>query len=344
MKAIKKEEILDWDEKYRLKFINSISGYKGAHLIGTQDLEGQTGLAIFNSVVHISSEPPRVGFVMRPLTVERHTYDNIVSTGHFTINHVHKSFAKKAHYTSVKAEKGASEFDLCQLTPETIEDFNAPFVGESKIKFGLQLVEEVEIKANGSVLMIGEIRHVLIDENVISGDGQLDLEAAHDICVTGLNQYSSVKKFKTFPYARLAEFPNFKQKERPDLVAFDEESQSYNSSRLPYGTNIGAPRIQPTGISVWKNTSIHSFNHSFNNKIERLKDNYESLIEEYRINERLYNAQMNFEPIIGQVYHLYTRDRNEDCFLSLIPPESWKKEHLGSFKLNHEKIWEPFQY
>ena len=29
-------EIMEWDERYRLKLINSISGYKGAHLIGTK--------------------------------------------------------------------------------------------------------------------------------------------------------------------------------------------------------------------------------------------------------------------------------------------------------------------
>ena len=37
----------------RLKLINGITGVKPANLIGTQDQEGQTNVAIFSSVVHL---------------------------------------------------------------------------------------------------------------------------------------------------------------------------------------------------------------------------------------------------------------------------------------------------
>ena len=90
-------DILTWDKKYRLKFINSISGYKGVHLIGTKSQEGDLNVAIFNSIVHISSEPARIGFIMRPLTVPRDTYNNIIATRQYTINHVHESFLEQAH-------------------------------------------------------------------------------------------------------------------------------------------------------------------------------------------------------------------------------------------------------
>ena len=103
-------EIMDWDERFRLKFINSISGYKGVHLIGSKDKEGVTNLAIFNSIVHIGSSPPLIGFIMRPLTVERNTYANIIATGVYTINHVHRSFLKEAHYT--KLDNGKYEVTL----------------------------------------------------------------------------------------------------------------------------------------------------------------------------------------------------------------------------------------
>jgi flavin reductase (DIM6/NTAB) family NADH-FMN oxidoreductase RutF len=333
------KDIKDWDKTYRLKFVNSISGYKGVHLVGTETNSGQANLAIFNSVVHIASEPPLIGFVMRPLTVARDTFDNIKETGHYTINHVHKSFLKQAHYTSANFSKDESEFDLCNLSKERISNFPAPFVKESKIKIGLKLKEILEIETNGSQMIIGEIQHAIVDEEFIDLSGQLDLELAHDVCVTGLNQYSSVSKFKNMPYARVEEMPNFKIKERPDNVVFDKDSQSYNSNILPYGTNIGAPSITPTGVSNWKNVSINSFNHTFNNKIEMIKKEYQDLVEEYSINDMVYKAKMNFEPIVGETYHLYLNDKNEEQFLSLIPPNRWKKRCLGSFKLNHQKLW-----
>ncbi len=333
-------EIMKWDERFRLKFINSISGYKGVHLIGTKSKSGQTNLAIFNSIVHIGSSPPLIGFIMRPLTVERNTYDNIIETGYYTINHVHRSFLKQAHYTSTKFPKEVSEFDECNLNPEYSEGFIAPYVGESNIKLGLKFKESIQIEANGTLLIIGEVQEVNIADDCVEEDGQIDLEKAKDVCVTGLNQYSTVAKFMNIPYARLSELPKFNQKERPDNVVFDEETQTYNANLLPYGTNIGAPNINPSGVSTWVNTSVSSFNHSFQNKVELIKKDYQKLIDEYEINDLLYKASMSFEPIVGKKYHLYFSEKKGENFLSLIPPTSWGMEYIGSYILNNDKTWE----
>lgn len=334
------DDILAWEQKYRIRFINSISGYKAAHLIGTQNGQGQTNLAIFNSIVHVGASPPLIGFIMRPATVERHTYLNILETGCYSINHVHKSFVKNAHLTSATFPKEDSEFDSCNLTPQQLHDFPAPFVSESKVKFGLRLKSDTLIEENGTRLIVGEIQNILIDAEVIEPNGQLDLEVVNDVCVTGLNNYSSVSKFRKFDQAYIQHVPNFKVKERSDNVVFDKESQSYNANLLPYGSSIGSPKITDTGVVAWKNTSISTFNHVFGDKIESLKKNYKQLIDEYNLNEMIYRAKINFEPIIGHVYHLYSKENEDEHFLSLIPPSSWQMKHIGSFKLNHEKIWE----
>lgn len=332
-------EIMNWDNSFRLKFINSISGYKAVHLIGTKGKDNSTNLAIFNSIVHIGSSPPLIGFIMRPLTVERNTYNNIMHSGYYTINHVHNSFLEQAHFTSVKFDSSVSEFDECNLTAQYSNSFSAPFVAESSIKLGMKLESDIEIETNGTRLIIGRVQEVFIDEDFIEPDGQIDLELAKDICVTGLNQYSVVSKTSKIPYARLSEVPNFKTEKRPDNVVFDDETQSYNSSLLPYGTNVGAPSIQPLGLTKWVNSNVNNFNHTFKNKIELIKKEYQSLIVEYEINDLIYKANINFEPIIGMEYHLYFSDKNGENFLSLISPESWKMKHLGSFILNNDKTW-----
>lgn len=333
------EEIAQWERKYRIRFINSLSGYKGVHLIGSANKKGDENLAIFSSIVHLGANPPYLGFIMRPLVEERHTYKNIKETGYFTINHVHDAFMEKAHYTSAKFPKEVSEFESCQLTPEYLREFPVPFVGESKVKIGLKQVEEHQVKANGTILVVGEVVHVDVEESCIGVDGQLNLEAVEDVCVTGLNQYSTVRKNRYFPYARVNEVPNFKAKRKPDSVAFDEETGKYHAGVLPYASNIGAPKIEPTNVSLWKNTSIKTYNYALENKVKELKDQYDLLMKEYGVNERLYNAKMSFDPIIGKVYHLYKDSLGEE-FLSLIEPSHWDKEYLGSYALNHEKTWE----
>ena len=73
-------------QRYRANFINSLSGYKSANLIGTCNEQQQTNLAIISSVVHIGANPPLMGMIMRPHTVTRDTLGNIKQTGLFTIN------------------------------------------------------------------------------------------------------------------------------------------------------------------------------------------------------------------------------------------------------------------
>ena len=208
---VTKPEIQAWHPRYRLKFINSLSGYKGVHLIGTKGKNGITNLAIFNSIVHISSDPARLGFIMRPLTVARDTYKNILETEYYTINHVHESFLGQAHFTSAKFESDQSEFDSCKLGEEYTEVFHAPFVAESTIKMGLKLIEDIDMKESECRLIVGEVQFIDTKEEYVEEDGQLDLAKANDVCVTGLNQYSSVKKLANIPYARIENLPNFNQ-------------------------------------------------------------------------------------------------------------------------------------
>jgi flavin reductase (DIM6/NTAB) family NADH-FMN oxidoreductase RutF len=194
----------------RANLINSVSGYKSANLIGTISAAGQTNLAIFSSVVHLGANPPLLGFIMRPTAeVPRHTYENIKETGVYTISHVHESFVEKAHYTAAKFDREVSEFAACALTEEYLADFAAPFVKESRIKIGLKFAEEIPIKLNDTILIVGEIEHLIFPEKSLLENGNLDLNAAEDVCISSLDTYHSVKQIATFPFARTTNLPKF---------------------------------------------------------------------------------------------------------------------------------------
>jgi hypothetical protein len=126
-------------------------------------------------------------------------------------------------------------------------------------------------------------------------------------------------------------------KERPDNVVYDDET-GYNSRLMTYGTNVGAPAIKIDNIVSWKSRNISAVNKEFENKFNELKLQYEKLLQEFENNELVYNSTFSFEPVIGEIYHLY---RGEDGinFLSLISPLEWNKEHLGTFQLNSDKKW-----
>ena len=124
---------------------------------------------------------------------------------------------------------------------------------------------------------------------------------------------------------------------KPDNVVYTDE-QGYHASLLPYSTNVGAPAIRIDDLVSWKSRGITSVNKELTAKFDELKQQYESLMREYECNELVYNSNFSFEPVIGEIYHLY---RGEDGinFLSLISPLEWNKEHIGTFTLNFDNKW-----
>jgi hypothetical protein len=123
----------------------------------------------------------------------------------------------------------------------------------------------------------------------------------------------------------------------PDNVVFSEE-EGFNANILPYATNVGAPVIRMDDLVSWKSRGISNVNKEFENKFNELRTQYQNLMEEYEWNELVYNSKFSFEPVIGEIYHLY-RDAAGMNFLSLIGPQEWNKEHIGTFKLNSDKKW-----
>jgi flavin reductase (DIM6/NTAB) family NADH-FMN oxidoreductase RutF len=204
-----KKDIKELDRITRLKLINSVTGIKPANLIGTIRNNMQTNLAIFSSVVHLGSNPGLLGFISRPQTKEvGHTLRNIEENGSYTINHIHPDFVKNAHYTSAKFANEDSEFKHCNLSEEYHNGIIAPFVKESAFKMGMRFIEALEIKHNGTVMVIGEIEHLIIpDTGMIHED--IDLEATKSIGISGLNSYYSLQKIARYPYAKVNEVPLF---------------------------------------------------------------------------------------------------------------------------------------
>jgi flavin reductase (DIM6/NTAB) family NADH-FMN oxidoreductase RutF len=117
-KVFSEQAILQLPSRVRANFINSLSGFKSANLVGTRSSSGVNNLATVSSVFHVGAHPPLLGMLMRPHTVVRDTLQNIKDTGVYTINHVHYSFADKAHQCSARYLSEQSEFDAVGLNPQ----------------------------------------------------------------------------------------------------------------------------------------------------------------------------------------------------------------------------------
>lgn len=208
MKNFSKSDIHNLEQRYRARLINSIGGFKSVNMVGTVDKKGNTNLSIVSSVFHLGANPALMGFIMRPIIVTRDTFLNIKETGFYTFNSITEEIYKQAHQTSARYPAEVSEFEAVNLEAVFKKNFPAPFVAASPVQIGLEFKEQIDIKLNGTIMMIGEIQEIFIPEDCLSQDGFIDIEKAGNITCSGLDAYHTTQKIARLSYAK----PNEKVK------------------------------------------------------------------------------------------------------------------------------------
>lgn len=201
-KQVTFEQIKNMEKQERVHFANSLGGFKSVGLIGTQNKAGQTNLAIVDSILHIGSNPPLFGMIFRPGVVERHTLENILDTGFYTINHINETIFNQAHQTSARYDREVSEFEITGLNSEYKNNFFAPFVTESHIQLAMEFKEKTALTINNTVLIIGEVLAVYFPEDCLQSDGFLDIEKAESITCSGLDSYHKTSRIDRLSYAK----------------------------------------------------------------------------------------------------------------------------------------------
>ncbi|MNK40683.1 Flavin reductase like domain protein [compost metagenome] len=196
------QDILLFDQRYRATFINSLGGFKSLVLVGTMGNNDKTNLAPFSSFVHLGANPPLFALIIRPDSVERHTLENIRSREEFTVNHVREDFYMQAHQCSARYPREQSEFDATGLIQEQLDGFSAPFVKQSIIKIGARFLREIEIKENGTVMLIAQIERVILPADCLEKDGFVDIEKARTVTCSGLDSYHSTHRIGRLCYAK----------------------------------------------------------------------------------------------------------------------------------------------
>jgi len=199
------DEILGFEKRYRTNLINCLSGFKSLNLIGTVNRDGIPNLGLFSQVIHVGANPPLQGVLFRPIVVPRHTLENIYETRQFTLNHVHESFYKQAHWASARWDE--NEFDAVGLRPEYLAGYEAPFVKESPIKTLLEFTERHTIQTNQTTLVVGKVLEIIVDDAVVTEDGTIDLEKAGSLTISGLDKYHKTESIGRLSYAKPDEMP-----------------------------------------------------------------------------------------------------------------------------------------
>lgn len=108
---------------------------------------------------------------------------------------------------------------------------------------------------------------------------------------------------------------------------------------LSYGLSSNVPAITVPDVELFRSERGAAARNYFQNKVDLLNQEYTELMELAEQNDIVYKAEYKFEPKVGGIYHLYKiKDRYT---LSLISPNEWDYEHIGSYEFTADAVWKP---
>jgi len=120
----------------------------------------------------------------------------------------------------------------------------------------------------------------------------------------------------------------------------NEDLLPKNAHLMKYGVSTLAPRIDLPDTDGFKKDTADKVRKVFTKKLEELREEFDNTMEKIELNKLVLSAEIRFEPKIGIHYYLYQRFDGTN-FLSLISPNEWKEhEHLGTFTIGANGVWE----
>ena len=107
---------------------------------------------------------------------------------------------------------------------------------------------------------------------------------------------------------------------------------------IPYPTHVGAPKIEPQDLTAFKKHGLNKVDRVVKRRFDELVKEAETLQNSILLQQEVYESNYKFEPIIGEIYHLYLNSDGSKT-LSLIGPTEWTKSFLYSVVLNSDMTW-----
>jgi len=120
---------------------------------------------------------------------------------------------------------------------------------------------------------------------------------------------------------------------------------------LPYSTSVSGAVIKPTEVGVIRHQALSAMEEQTNMQLTQIRQQIELLATQAKeIQKRkelsmiIYDAQISFQPVIGQTYFLY--EKADDSYLvSMISPNEWGrsknpyKSFVAAVRLLADHTW-----
>lgn len=191
------EDLQAMPKRQRTELVQGLSGIKSLFAIVTSN--GDTlNIAPFNSIIHISSNPARIGYISRPDNNHRHTLQNILAHQSFSLNSVREKDLEDIVACSENLPSDQSEFEGKRIQPTSNDKKSIPALQGADVQIFCQYEEHISIPSSQGILVIGRIQEVVIRESLYQDEHQ---EAWKDLALSqGLEHFYIKGKHRKINY------------------------------------------------------------------------------------------------------------------------------------------------
>jgi hypothetical protein len=134
----------------------------------------------------------------------------------------------------------------------------------------------------------------------------------------------------------------------------DKDKTTDRPGLIEYPHTIGSAVIKPEDKGKLKSRALTAMREQTNRQLNQIQkqaallaSQANELQKRVELSEKIYMAELSFEPFVGHVYHLYKK--NNVYKLYMIGPDEWGRsknddlEFLGSVRLLSDHTWEPIE-
>lgn len=133
----------------------------------------------------------------------------------------------------------------------------------------------------------------------------------------------------------------------------DKDKVAEQPGLIAYPHNVGSLMIKPEDEGKLKSRAMSAMREQTNMQLKQIQKQVQLLMEQagqiqrrIEVSEKIYQADMSFEPFVGHTYYLY---KKEDQYrLMMIGPDEWGKskpvdlEYVSSARLLADHTWDIF--
>jgi len=130
----------------------------------------------------------------------------------------------------------------------------------------------------------------------------------------------------------------------------DEDHITENPKGLEYPHHRGSALVKPEDKGRIKGRALAAMEQQTDRQMGQIQEQIELLAKQahklksrVEVSEKIYQSNINFEPLIGHIYYLYENDKQEHI-MSLLSPADWgrtlRNKYLAKVSLLADHTWD----